>query len=171
MKKTYLIFGFILVLLLGFVLCSAVDLLAQPADEEEEEEIMARPNPMEHTTKGGSKVMLKEMPFRGAADPGANEVGVPATQLTGETQGKVNTEQQGQVKSTGQASVEGVAGESPVTSSAASAFGWDSGTKGPVGGDPVNPAADVSWDPTDINADVSSFGNTANQAGYVGEGF
>jgi hypothetical protein len=78
--------------------------------------------------------------------------------------------------------------ESNVSKGAASAYGWETGTNGPVDpidptssagltpndsgnggpGEPVNP---IGWDPTDINADITNFGDVQAGPGYVGEEF
>ena len=103
-KVTILIFVCFLIILFMHVPVG----IAQPM-EEEEEEMMPKPNPMERTTKG-QKVMMKELPSKGAArevtsqaETGINSNGINsnglrnavtqgAADLKGETQGKVNTE-------------------------------------------------------------------------------
>ncbi len=83
-------FGFIMLSVLS--VCNVTNVFAQPL-EEEEEELQARPNPMEKTIKGGSKVMLKESLMEGAAktEQMKGNVEEGAEGLKGEAQGKAGS--------------------------------------------------------------------------------
>ncbi len=141
---------FILIMCVCVALCSVSSVCAQPI-EEEEEEMMPYPNPIERTTKGAGRVMQGLQKARTAANvavetgpgPGGilKSVGV---QVKGETQGKVEQATAKVAGLKGKTAFDGVDGESSnsmedqVSTGQGNAQQWGPDGDEPDGG-PIDP--------------------------------
>ncbi len=191
MRRKYILF-FIFIFAMFFITLVTSNLYAQsdPGEEEEEEPVQARPNPMDKTMRGpeevmrgSKKIMMKETAMQQEVSDDINSNGINSNGIASngmveeEARGKLGNAQM-ELKGEAQGMVEEVSG---MQAGSASVGKEVSGNKDKLEGledDKPNPMANVSDDGehgdsavTSVQADVTSalgvFGG--NEAGGTGD--